>query len=172
MSKQVQAQGLTGLIKKYLSRDNFAQYVTGLVIITFLVLLFWEFNNDAPDKFWIAIYVTIVITFLGLDVLFGVINIMKDRYVIINKNYESVVKTETLRREDPSLIQQMQKDLAELKNTVPSAEDLEYFKEGVTLAQIGIQLQQKESELLAIKEEVKDGQKELEELDEKLEKIS
>ena len=171
MSKQVQAQGLTGLIKKYLARDNFAQYVTGLVVITFIILLFWEFNNDDPSQFWIAIYIVIVIGFLLLDVLFGVVNIIKDRYIIVTGNYENIAETEKLRRENPTLIQEMQADLAKLNDRVPALEDLEMFEKGVEDAKIGIKLQKDEVKLVNIRKEIKDAQEEYEDIEKKLSQL-
>ena len=171
MSKQVQAQGITGLIKKYLARDNFAQYVTGLVVITFIILLFWEFNNDDPSQFWIAIYIVIVIGFLLLDVLFGVVNIIKDRYIIVTGNYENIAETEKLRRENPTLIQEMQADLAKLNDRVPALEDLEMFEKGVEDAKIGIKLQKDEVKLLNIRKEIKEAEQEYEDIEKKLSQL-
>ncbi|KKN58867.1 hypothetical protein LCGC14_0547740 [marine sediment metagenome] len=171
MSKQVQAQGLTGLIKKYLSRNNFAQYVTGLIIITFSVLLFWEFNNEFPRKDWVLIYLIIIVIFLALDVLFGAIDIYKQRYVIVTGNYENIVEVEKQRRESPTLMQEMQKDLASLNNRVPALEDLEMFQAGVENAKIGIKLQKDEVKLVNIRKEIKEAQEEYDDIEKKLSQL-
>lgn len=172
MSKQVQAQGLLGLIKKYLSRDNFAQYVTGLVVITFVVLLFWEFNNEnGPNEFWITIFIIIIIGFLLLDVLFGVVNIFKDRYIIVTSNYENIRDTEKLRRENPTLIQAMQAEIAKLNERLPAIEDLEMFQQGVENAKIGIELQKDEVRLSEIRRDIKDAQDEYNDIEKKLEAL-
>lgn len=183
MSKQVQAQGLTGLIKKYLARDNFAQYVTGLVVITAIIALFWQFNNDDPDRFWIAVFVIIVIAFLLLDVLFGLVNIYKDRYGVKTKNFYSILETEEQRRTDPTLTQQLQADMAKVKADIkgikpllPSQEVLEALGDAVQRTGIAITLQKDEAKLIAYKDELQkdidDLKKEISDDEEKLLKIS
>ncbi len=183
MSKQVQAQGLTGLIKKYLSRDNFAQYVTGLVIITFLILLFWEFNNDAPDKFWIAIFIAIIVTFLLLDVVFGMVNIFKERYNVKTDNWKSILKTAIQRRDDPTLTQQLRGEMAGVKaemkgirTVIHSLEELSELKESITTASMSVEFEKDEAEMAQAEKEIKNEIKELEEQIKKdveeLEKIS
>lgn len=182
MSKQVQAQGLTGLIKKYLARDNFAQYVTGLVVITAIIALFWQFNNDDPDRFWIAIFVIIVIVFLLLDVIFGLVNIYKDRYSVRTKNFYSILETEEQRRSDPTLTQQLRADMADIKAEIkgikprlPSQEILDGLGDAVHRAGIAIELQKDEAKLLSYKDElqkdVDDLQKEISDDEKKLLKI-
>ncbi len=171
MSKQVQAQGLSGLVRKYLSRNNFAQYVTGLVVITFAVLLFWEFNNDAPRKDWVLIYLVIIVFFLTLDVIFGAVDIYKERYVIVTGNYENIVEVEKQRREDPSLIQEMQADLAQLNNRLPSEEDLEVFQQGVKNAELAIDLQKGEVGVLKIRSEIKAHEEELKKIEDELSEV-
>lgn len=179
MSKQVQAQGLTGLIKKYLARDNFAQYVTGLVVITSTIALFWQFNNDDPDRFWIAIFIIIVIAFLLLDVLFGLVNIFKDRYDVRTKNFYSVLETEEQRRTDPNLTQQLRADMAEIKADIkgikprlPSQEVLEALDDAVYRTKLVLELQKDEAKILSYRDELQkdidDIQKEISDGEKKL----
>lgn len=91
--------------------------------------------------------------------------------MIVTGNYKNIVEVESQRREKPSVIQQMQEDLATLNNRLPSQEDLAMFEQGVKNAEIGITLQKEEVKLLSIRSEIKEHEEEIKRVAEELKEI-
>ncbi len=161
MGQQVQSTGWTGILKSFLKQRYFSQYVSGFIAMIFAGLIIFEMQKQESDKEWLAIYVAIIIIMLFVNVFLG-------RESMKNENVYSGVQTEKKRREDPSVIQQMQADLATLNNRLPSQEDLETFKVAVKNAEIAIDLQKDEAKLLLVRQELRETQEEIKSIEKEL----
>lgn len=161
MSEQIRATGWMAIIKSYLAQRYFSQYVSGLIAMVFTAKMLFDLINQPGNTDTLGFSGAIIIVML-------IVNVWLGREGIRNNNLAHAAKIEAQRRDNPTVIQQMQESLARMENTLPAREDLLALKDAVIKAGNAISLQQDE---LSLSEDRQKLQQQVTSLDDDIDKL-
>ncbi len=162
MSDEVRSSGWMAILKSYLKQAYFSQYISGFIAMLLVLKFVTELPNSQQNMDILAFDAVLIIAML-------IVNVWLGRESMRNDNFSNAVRVEKARRDNPTVMQQMQASLARLENTLPGKEDLLALKEAVIKAGLAISLQQGE---LVLSEDKQKLRAEVANIDDEINKLA